>query len=217
MATARWESEPAGRSWYITCRWQEFQAEGRANLLRIAAVGAFYLVELAHYHGIDFGLVQLHQEAQLARFHQAITALVVAWTALSMGVLLCLQRRVFPAVLKYISTGGDLLLLTCVLLAASGPASPMVAGYFVILAVAALRFSLPLVRCATAGAVAGYLIVLGHARWYAPDTQVPRSSQMLTLVALVLAGVVLGQVVRQAHCVAEEYRRRAAHSGGNQP
>lgn len=34
------------RDWYIIGRWQEYDGERRANLLRIIGIGAFYLIEL---------------------------------------------------------------------------------------------------------------------------------------------------------------------------
>ena len=36
------------RQWFIVGRWQEYEGEGRANLLRIAGIGAFYCIELAN-------------------------------------------------------------------------------------------------------------------------------------------------------------------------
>ena len=94
-------------------------------------------------------------------FHLAVTSLAVAWTMVGLGVLLCLRGRVFPAAVKYVSTGCDLVLLTALLTVANGPRSPLIAVYFVIVALASLRFSTPLVRFASVGAVAGYLFVLG--------------------------------------------------------
>jgi hypothetical protein len=43
------------RPWYIVGRWQEYQGEARANLLRLAAVAAFYVIELINYYGVDLG------------------------------------------------------------------------------------------------------------------------------------------------------------------
>ena len=37
------------RQWFIVGRWQEYEGEGRANLLRIAGIAAFYGIELANY------------------------------------------------------------------------------------------------------------------------------------------------------------------------
>jgi hypothetical protein len=39
----------ADRNWFIAQRWQAYDAEARVNLLRIIAIGAFYLVHLWSY------------------------------------------------------------------------------------------------------------------------------------------------------------------------
>ena len=136
MATAVKGAKPAAdRQWYIVERWQEFEGEGRTNLLRIVAIGVFYLVELAQYHWLTPAGADA---AELASYHQKVTALAVAWTMVSLAVMLCLRMRVFPAILKYASTGCDLLLLTALAsvdhgaknAAPDGPASPMVLIFF---------------------------------------------------------------------------------------
>src|SRR5205814_1558575 len=89
---------------------------------------------------------------------------------------------------------------------------------------AALRFSLPLVWFATAASMAGYLVVLGYAKWYAPEgrnLRVERYQQLIFLVALALTGVVVGQVIRRARQLAEDYaagldsRRNAQPAAGD--
>ena len=62
MATSRGVAaeprpEPASgdRQWYIVGRWQEFEGEGCTNLIRIAGIAAFYIVELINYYGLKLG------------------------------------------------------------------------------------------------------------------------------------------------------------------
>ena len=43
------------RQWFIVGRWQQFEGEYRANILRIVGIAAFYLIELANYHGFKIG------------------------------------------------------------------------------------------------------------------------------------------------------------------
>jgi len=207
MATAS-----ADRQWYIVGRWQEYEGEARANLLRIIAVAAFYGIELLNYHGLQIGFLNMPRAENISReFHVAVTALAVAWTMVGLGVLLCLRRQIFPAILKFVSTGLDLLLLTSILMLADGPRSPLVAAYFLIIALATLRFNLPLVRFAAIGAMLGYLILLGHDKWFRfprSDALVPRYHQLIVLLALGLTGIMLGQVVRRVHSIASAYARR---------
>jgi hypothetical protein len=44
----------------------------------------------------------------------------------------------------------------------------------------------------------GYLVLLGHARWWAPAQRLPRHQQVIFALALVVAGLLAGQLVRQA-------------------
>jgi len=217
MATTTSEERDADdRSWYIVGRRREYQGEGRANLLRIVAIAAFYSVELANYRGFRLGLFEMPRLESVDRpFHLAVTALAVAWTMTALAVQICLHRQVFPASLKFLSTGADIVLMTCVLCISNGPRSPLVVGYFVIVALAALRFSLPLVWFATVGSMLGYLAVLGHAKWFAAgDLRVPRYHEVMFLLALGLTGITIGQVLRRARSMAVEYAaRRAAETG----
>jgi len=204
------------RQWFIVGRWQEYEGEARANTLRIIAIGAFYIVELINYHGLRLGFFEMPKVAEQS-FHQAVTALAVAWTVVGLGILFCLSHRFMPRILKFASTGCDILLLTLILIVASGPSSPLVIGYFLVIALSALRFNLPLVRFATVGSVAGYLCVVAHAKWFATDFRVPRYHQIIFLLALALTGIVLGQVIRRVRHLAWEYAERLAAAGKSDP
>lgn len=215
MATAVQGVKPAAeRQWYIVERWQEYEGEGRANLLRILAIGVFYFVELVNYHWLAPGAA----DPDFTSYHQKVTALAVAATMVSLAVLLCLRLQVFPAFLKYVSTGCDLLLLTALAsvdhgkgsLAPDGPESPLVLVFFLVLVLASLRFSLGLIWFATLGSMAGYMALVGLAdkKWFDVDHVVPPVTQLITVLSLALTGIVLGQVVRRAKSLAEEYEVR---------
>jgi hypothetical protein len=208
----------AARERFIVERWQAYAAESRANLLRIIAIGAFYLVHLWSYFSSqgkvpNFGFFQLAAAGEIGRqFHIEITLLTLAWAMLALGILLALQQRIFPLWLPYFSTVCDIVLLTSMLCISSGARSPLVVGYFLILVMAALRLSLPLVRFATVACAIGYLSVLGYAR-LAPIAaelraaqQVPRYHQVVVLLAIGLAGVMLGQIVRTVWQLVDRYR-----------
>lgn len=202
----------ADRHWYIVGRWQEYEGEARANVLRIVGIAVFYIVELVNYYGLNLGLLQMPKVVDKP-FHQAVTALAVAWTVVALAVLLCLSQRVFPAALKYISTGCDVVLLTGILTVADGPKSPIVVGYFLLIVLSTLRFNLPLVRFATIGSMAAYLFLSGYARWFAAaDLRLPRYHQVIFLLALGLTGIVLGQVIRRVRGLARDYAARVESS-----
>jgi hypothetical protein len=210
------------QSWFIAQRWQAYEAEGRANLLRIAAIGAFYLVHLWSYFSSQgtlpwLGVLQLADAGEIGKqFHLLVTLLATAWAMLALGILLALQQRIFPRWLPYFSTGCDAVMLTSVLCISSGARSPLVAGYFLILILAALRLSLPLVRYATGMCALGYLTVLGCAKWpasfgldkintIAGEFHVPRYHQVIMLLAIGTAGLMLGQIIRRVPRGAEQF------------
>ncbi len=203
---------PADRQWFIIGRWQEYEGESRANLLRIVAIGAFYTVQLIHYYYFT------DQGDAARQFHQRATAIAVAWTMVSLAVMLCLRRQIFPATLKYCTTAADLLLLTALAALAAGPHSPLVLTYFLIIALAALRFSLGLVWFATLGAMACYWLLVGiedgkSSRWFDSQHAVAPVEQLITLVSLGLTGIVIGQVVRRVKALAAEYAQRVSGAG----
>ena len=204
------------RQWYSTERWHEDEGERRANLLRIIAIGLFYIVHLLNYHGLRIGVLQLSEQGDVSReFHVHVTLLAVAWTMLAVGMLLCLRQRIFPHWLKLFSTGADIVLLTAILYVGIGPQSPLVVGYPLIVVLATLRLSLPLVRFATVGSMLGYICLLGCAKWPQTfgkgevDMRVPRYEQLIVLLALALTGIILGQVVRRVRHLAEDFADRA--------
>jgi hypothetical protein len=201
------------RPWYIVGRWQEYRGEERANLLRIAAIAAFYAIELINYYGVDLGFIHL-PKVRDAAFHRTVTAITAAWVLLGVGVHLWLWMRLMPEALKYVATALDAVLLTLLLMVADGPRSPLVVGYFLIPAMATLRFRLRLVWFATIAAMLGYVWLLGWARWVegVRDVRVPRYHELIVLTALAMSGIIQGQVIRRVKSIAAEYARRLAEA-----
>lgn len=133
----------------------------------------------------------------------------------------CLTRRIVPPALKYAATFWDLALLTLLIgVGGNGPHSPLMVLYFVVVAAAPLRLSLPLVWAATLGAMAaaavllGYYVYfqLGHFAYYNPATglRVPRVTEGIFLLALGATGLLGGQAVRQARRLVAGYPVRVA-------
>jgi hypothetical protein len=222
-ATISSESSAAERNWYIAQRWQAYDAESRANLLRIVAIGAFYLLHLWSYFGSrgwlpNYGFLQIAESGTITKhFHMLVTSIAVAWAMLALGILLALQNRIFPRWLPYFSTGCDIVLLTSVIFLGGMARSPLVVGYFLILILATLRLSLPLISFATVGCAVAFICVLGCAKWpesfglsqslgqNAAELRVPRYHQLIVLVAIAMAGVMLGQIIRRVRRLAETY------------
>jgi hypothetical protein len=219
------DSEIAKRQWFIVGRWEDYEGEGRVNLLRTIGVGAFYSIELLNYYGVQLGSLEWPVVVDTP-FHQTVTALCVAWALVALGTLVCLRQGIFPPALKYITTSADILLLTGILMVADGPRSPLVIGYFLVIALSALRFQLGLVWFGSLGAMAAYIVLLGYARWFAGreesllgprDITVPRYHQLIFLVGLALCGIVLGQLIRRVKAMAAEFARRLAAAHPTEP
>jgi hypothetical protein len=200
---------PDDRSWYIVGRWQEFEGEGRANLLRVVSLVVFYAVEWYQFAAAG------EDSAAAQAFHRQTTLIVAAWSIVALAVLVCLWRRIFPAIVKYLSTAGDLLLLTLLARAGLGPESPLVHVYFLILVLAALRFSVGLIWFATVGSMACYWALVGmhDDTWFDAEHATPVVEQLVTFVSLALTGIVLGQAVRRVKSMAVEYAARVEARG----
>jgi len=213
------------RSWFIAQRWQAYEAESRANLLRIIAIGVFYLVHLWSYFGSqgwlpNYGFLQLAESGEISRrFHLLVTLVAVAWAMLALGILLALQHRIYPRWLPYFSTGCDVILLTSIVCLGAMARSPLIVGYFLVLILATLRMSLPLIWFATVACAGAYMCVLGCAKWpesiglpqslgqNAAELRVPRYHELIMLVTILMAGMMLGQIVRRVRQLAETYAR----------
>lgn len=188
-------NESADERWRIAGRWQEYEGESRANLLRVCGVALFYLIELFNRRHVT------------PEFHAQVTVLAAAWTAAACVIHLSLRRRYFPTAMKYLSTGTDVFLLTLLLLRADGPRSPLIAAYFFVLCLAALRFSLPLLRFTAPAAMLSYAVVARQAAARRPELAVAPHAEMIVLLALALCGTALGQILRRVREFADDYAR----------
>ncbi|QDT65574.1 hypothetical protein [Calycomorphotria hydatis] len=176
------------------------KGEEQANIIRLFAIAAFYAVELAIYHGLKLGPLEFEQ-AVVRDTHYVITAIAVGWLVLGMVVLVADLPRRFRPVISYVATTVDLLLLTLLLCIADGPGGPMVAAYFVIVAMSGIRLSPRLVAVTGVVAVAAYLFLNGYARWFSPpdsDLTIPRYQQAIVIIALGLTAWVTHQTVQLA-------------------
>jgi len=195
--------------WADARRIEAWAGEVRVNLIRLAAIVVFY-----GYHLINIFLVPGNESLRGA-YHATVTTLVMAWAAAVMLLHFCLSRRYVPPGLKYASTVWDIFLVTgLIAFTQDKPTSPLLTLYFVVIASSALRLSLRLVYVATLGAIASYLFLLGfYAFWvvgaeayYGNESlRIPRSHEVIFVLALGAAGICAGQAVRQARRLVEGY------------
>lgn len=201
------EQQLSIRAWRITRRWQEFEGEIRTAILRVALVAGFYAVQLVHYLVLAAG----NEQEQL--FHRQSTIIAAIWLFVSLGVLVCLRQRCFPAALKFVTSSLDICLLTICAALGAGPASPLVGCYYLIIAAAALRLSLPLIWYTTLTSMAGYMWLVGIAdpTWFDAAHTTPLVRQLITLLAMAGTGTALGQLVRMIASSATEFFNRFRH------
>ncbi len=141
-------------------------------------------------------------------YHVVVTTLVLAWALAVLVIHFCLMQRWIPPGLKYAVTTWDLLLITTLLMIGGDGRTVLAVLYFLVIAAAPLRLSLPLVWVATLGAMAAYAFFLGYLRWQLeqPAEQRPsRPQQIVLLLALGAAGILAGQSVRQCRRIVQGY------------
>jgi hypothetical protein len=204
--------------WADARRIEAWAGEVRVNLIRLAAIVAFY-----GYHLINVFLIPGNQ-ALRGTYHATVTSLVMAWAATVMVLYFCLSRRYVPPGLKYASTLWDILLITALIaLPKDKPTSPLLTLYFVVIASSALRLSLRLVYVATLGSIVAYLFLLGfYAFWVVGSEayygkeglRIPRAHEVIFILALGATGICAGQMVRQARRLVEGYPVTVAEPQG---
>lgn len=199
----------SARAWHIAGRWQEYAGEMRVALLRSLLVLVFYAVQLGNH------LFVAEPNAGERIFHRQATGTAAVWLFVSLIVIVCLKGRYLPAYLKYLVTTVDLVLVTLLAWLGPGPQSPLVGAFFVVLALAALRFRVGLVWFATLMSTCGYMFLVATVdkKWFDADHTTPIIEQAITVCALVSTGLVLDQTVRAAKCMADEYCKRNLSAG----
>ena len=204
--------------WADARRLEAWAGETRVNLIRAAALIGFYGYHLVNVYFIDPSLS--------GAYNLKVTSIVLAWTLAVGALYICLSRRWVPPALKYVATFWDLALITALLLAdkKAGPHSPLIFLYFLVVAASPLRLSVRLVYASTLGAMAAAVVMMGlyvfglvgltdyygaGDPWIVPRTIPPwmasRPSEIIFLLSLGAAGLLAGQVVRQARRLVQGY------------
>lgn len=217
MSTDRWADARRLEAW---------AGEVRVNLLRALSLIVFYAHHLYRIYRTpqDLGL----SAEERARYHLAVTLIVLVWVLEVFVLFVCLKGRWVPPALKYLASFADLVLLTALLIASpAGPHSPLVLVYFAVVAAAPLRLSLRLVQATTFGAMLAGVLLMGYyvyvrigvdAYYQAgPDVRVAHTAEVIFLLALGLCGLFAGQSVRQARRLVEGYPVLVEEPADTQP
>ena len=185
--------------WQDTRRIEAWAGEVRVNLIRLAAIIAFYGNHLVQVY-------LLRDDPAVDRsFHITVTALALAWAMAVLALHICLSRRYVPPALKYVAVSWDIIMVTALLIVTGTPRSPLAVLYFLVIASAPLRLHLRLVYLASLGSMAAYVLFLGYYKYfmvgverYAKDPErLSRTNQAIFVLALGAAGLLAGQMVRQ--------------------
>ena len=188
------------RRWTDAQRLESWAGEIRINLIRFIAVLVFYAHHLTTFYFFQDDVSVTN------RYHAWITILTVAWFAGVLAIHICLLRRWILDWLKYLATLGDLFLLTTLLLVKEDSSSMMAVLYFVLIAASAPRLSLLLVRLTTVATMLAYIgFQVAMRLWVKPAEELPlgRPDQVAFVLALGTAGLITGQMVRQAQRLVE--------------
>jgi hypothetical protein len=196
------------RNWNDITRIESWAGEVRVNLIRLVAIVLFY-----GRHLIEIVITPPRTPEAIA-YHTRVTWLTALWAGMVLYMHWRLSGRRVPTHLKYAAVAWDAVMITLLCAIAGGPRSPLVLLYFPLIATAPLRLSLRLVYVATTAAMLGYLCVLAHYAWYVvgfrkyyatPELRIPRSQEAIMLLALLVSGLLAGQIVRQARRLAAGY------------
>jgi hypothetical protein len=106
-------------------------------------------------------------------------------------------------------------MITAVLMIGRDPGSLFAVLYFLVVAAAPLRLSVPLIYTATLGAMAAFLFFHGYIRFWLQlpvEQRLPHSQQVIFLLALAVTGLVAGQVLRQARRLAGGHAVQVVHA-----
>jgi hypothetical protein len=191
-------STAVGTDRVATERWA---GEVRVNLIRVIALVAFY-----GYHLFDV-YQNRDDPAYSPEYRSSVAAVAFAWAGVVVVAHAGLRRGRLPAALPVFTTLADAALVTALVTVSGGPKStPLVLLYLLVVAASPSRMSLQLVWLATAAAGLGYLVALGNyvfirigtAAYYGdPALRIPRPQEAITELAILTAGLLAGQVVRQ--------------------
>ena len=194
----------AGDWWHAVSRWLQYEGEMRAALLRVVLVAAFYGVQLVHH--VFFS----DRSPVEQNYHRLCTLLACVALFVSLGVILALGRQWLPAALKYVTVSLDILLLSAVAALGKGSQNPMVFALPLMIALAGMRGSLPLVWFATMGSMLSYLGLVGinDEHWFDAYHETPVVEQLVVLVTLAASGTVIGQLLRAHRQISLEMKAR---------
>jgi hypothetical protein len=174
---------PVGRS----LRWARSHP---ALAVTWATLAVFYVMHL-----ICWWVLQLPGEG--GAFHGTLTAMVLLWAAGAWVFQRLAVRSGLNVAVLYGWTALDVIMFTGVLTIANGPTSPLIIGYLLLIAGAALRYRIRLVWFVAILSMIGYCGIVWDARWHRPHLQAQPHTQFYLLLSMVVMAVIMHLVLRK--------------------
>jgi hypothetical protein len=123
---------------------------------------------------------------------------------------LVLRAHLWPRRTPYLTAFADVLLLTWLLCLADGPRSPLVALYFLVVGLSAMRLDPAVCLFTGAAATIGYGAVLEFTKRQKPELLVPPYHAVIVALALLLLGAVMAHVAGRALALLDEWLGKEA-------
>ncbi len=193
----------------IVARWMEFEGELRVGLVRVVLLFLFYTAQL-----INFAVYSAQTDVDKA-FHRQVTYISAAWMFVSLAVLICMSRYFLPRWLKFATVTMDALLLIAIAASGGGSLSPLVLVLPLLVALSAMRGSIPLIWYSTLLSIASYyVLVVGHYNRSGGTVLPTPITQMCVVLTILATGIVAGQLLRMVRLIVSETLQRSATDGG---
>ena len=167
-------------------RKETWEGDMKANRIRIAALFIFAINECLNYYVFHVVDKRFHIGSLLVVFMWFVCAGIFQWM---------LRHHVWSERAPYLMVSVDLLWMTWLLFLADGPKSPLVAIYFLIIALSGIRLSPRLCLYSSGAAVFGYLSVLQFVKNQAPQFMVPRSHETIVILSLFFMGIIMAHLM----------------------
>lgn len=177
-------------------RRETWNGDRKANFIRVCALAFFALNEFFNFHVLHIVDRNFHIGSLLVLFLWFLAALLFD---------VVLKNHWFPQGSSYLPPAMDALLLTWLLFLGDGPRSPLVAVYFLIIALSGLRLSPKIVRYTGAVCAVGFLAAWDFAKHQRPAFLVPGYHLVIVAVSLLLCAVIVSSLIERVFALLESF------------
>jgi len=167
-------------------RRETWRGDVKGNNIRFIALILFTINELVNFH--FFHIIE-------PRLHFLSLFVLLIWFVAAVDFHFILNRHWIPKWASYLMPTVDLLLLSWLLYFLDGPKSPLVSIYFLIIALAAIRFNPLVVLYTGLFACLSYGGIVFLSQSSNPQNMVPAYHSIILVLSLFLMGLIESHVV----------------------